>query len=152
MKVVSPLALCLLWASAGRLDAQTPEIQKEVDTLLERLRLEGTWSPKSAVSDGKRVARPELKGLTLTFTPASFRHAKRGKTVTEGSFEIDITHAPKTLDLTAKGAKAGAKVLAVYALQGDTLMIATNIAGGGRPTALVPAKGRSVIVYKRQRP
>lgn len=72
----------------------------------------------------------------------------------KGSFKLDPTKKPKTIDMTfpaALDAKEDQKVLGIYELEGDTLRLCYGPDRGKRPTELNSKAGskRSVIVFKR---
>lgn len=124
----------LLVFTAGALlaadDAKDAAVKKEME------KLQGRWVIVGAVKNGRESPGDELKEArpTLTFAAnkLSSSFTRQGKEVKDesGSFTIDPTAKPKTIDL--KGFPVPNKTFpAIYELDGDTLKIC--IAEDGRP-------------------
>jgi uncharacterized protein (TIGR03067 family) len=143
----------LLWVGitltgTGYLAAQTPEIQKKVSTSLERQRLEGTWRPVTINIDGKQD-KYQFTHQRLIFKGTTFERTEGKAVVMKGTYEIDPTMNPQTMDLSVTEPKpARPNVKQVYEVKGDLLRVVT--AKEGRATDLNPGKDRRVVVYRRE--
>jgi uncharacterized protein (TIGR03067 family) len=105
--------------------------------------LTGSWKAIAAERSGKPA--PDLKGHELTFTGNRFTiRSKEGKPLYEGTFQIDASKNPATIDFVhTKGDADGKTWQGIYELVGDTLKICDN-AGDvtkPRPTALATKEG-----------
>jgi uncharacterized protein (TIGR03067 family) len=116
-------------------------------------RLQGTWRPvKAAVGDS--LLPPETLAHIELAIDGSRYVATVGESVDKGSFKIDPSKSPKSMDLVAAdGATSGKTTLAVYELEGDTLTICYSLDEGVRPTELKTGGSmqRVLVTYRRQR-
>jgi uncharacterized protein (TIGR03067 family) len=114
--------LCL----GGQASAQTAEEKLR----REHEKLEGTWYVVRAEAEGTPIPPQEYRALRLTFKNGQFT-ARRGKDDSdEGTYTIDPTRRPKTMDVTPR---RGRPQLAVYELTGNTLKICSDTSGKERP-------------------
>jgi uncharacterized protein (TIGR03067 family) len=116
--------------------------------------IEGTWKLTSAKFGGKEEAVPEGKGVTLKFMAGGKMTADEGGGKTDvGTYKVDDTKKPKTLDLTMKKDGKQDTVLAIYEVAGDTLKIGfpdDPKAGGGAPPRPASFDGATgVLTFKR---
>ena len=120
-------------------DAKDDANKKDMDAL------QGKWQLVSLTRDGKDQDVPKdavrvIKDNTYTVTP------RPGVTIT-GTFKIDATAKPKTIDMTAtSGDNAGKTSLGIYDLDGDTLKICWAPPGKDRPTEFKSAEGSGVLL------
>ncbi len=154
---MKPLHSLLLTVTVGLLMAA--DNPKEEAAKKEREILQGTWKLVSAEWDGK----PD----DLRFTEnTTLRISKDGKCtlklpwpqgVFEGTYLLDPTQKPKTVDYNFKSIPVKGKPLAelgIYSLEGDTLKICKSVTGKERPKefATKPDDGRSLYVFQRELP
>ena len=116
-------------------------------------RLQGTWQQTHCEADG--VVAPEedygshpfcrFEGHRFVVTRTD------GEVVIEGTFVLDPTATPKTIDWTdTAGADAGKTFPAIYELQGDRLVFCAADENLPRPTRLDrTAKGQVIRVHER---
>ena len=118
------VAVGLLLAADAKDDAVKKELKK----------LEGTWKIEGFEHHGNRL-NPEswtlvIKGekYTLTF----------GNTVEEGTFKIDPTKKPKTVEVTPSGGESEGKTRkGIYEVDGKSAKACFNVAGEkDRPSEL----------------
>ena len=104
------------------------------------------------------IARPAAKRASDKWVFADDKltiHLPEGKE--EVAVDLDPFATPKAADLTAlTGKQKGQTILAIYALDGDTLTICDNAPNldKGRPTALEAKSGSGyvLVTFKRGKP
>ena len=115
-------------------------------------RLEGGWTAVRAEQDAREAA--EIVGHLLRFEGNTFSIREKGATIYEGTFEVDASANPRTIDFKHTGESSRGKTWrGIYRIDGDTLTICDN-AGDvqkGRPTSFgtKPDSGRVLVVFKR---
>jgi uncharacterized protein (TIGR03067 family) len=120
-------------------DAKDDAVKKDMDAL------QGKWQITSLTRDGKDQDVPKdavrvVKDDKYTVTP------RPGVTI-EGTFKIDPTAKPKTIDTTpTTGDNKGKTSLGIYEIDGDTLKICWAPAGKDRPTEFKSAEGSGVFL------
>jgi uncharacterized protein (TIGR03067 family) len=116
--------------------------------------LQGEWSmvagerdgqelPDKVLKTGKRIARGDLTTISINDT-----------TMMKGTFVIDPTQSPKTIDyVLTEGHNKGKSQLGIYELNGDTLKFCVAAVGLKRPTAFEAKEGSgwSYVVWKRDK-
>ena len=113
-------------------------------------KLEGKWVVVSVERDGK--ADDALKGAIREQTADKYTLTpKEAKPVT-GSYKIDASKTPKTIDLVpGEGRYKDKTLLGIYQLDGDGLKICAAIApGDDRPKEFAAKKATTYIVLKRE--
>jgi uncharacterized protein (TIGR03067 family) len=123
----------------------------------ERDKLKGTWMAVSYEWEGTKLDEKDFKDLRLVIQGKRFAFLRRGheKAAAKGTFRIDPTKKPKTIDLTYD-AEPGLEewkvtVFGIYELDADTLKLCI---GKKRPMEFktTPDDKRSLASYKRQTP
>ncbi|HXG10950.1 MAG TPA: TIGR03067 domain-containing protein [Gemmataceae bacterium] len=127
--------------------------KEEVKRDLEKL--QGTWIVASLIADGKEVPAEDLKDLRVVIKDNTYTLYVKDKVFEEGTFTIDPTKKPKTIDSTpTSGPNKGKKSLGIYEIEGDTLKMASGPAGKDqRPKefASKPGTEDELAVYKREK-
>lgn len=143
-------AFLLLLTAGVLVAADDAAIKKEKE------KLQGRWLIVGAVKDGRESPAEELKKAKPTLTIAddklSSSFTRQDKEVKDesGSYTIDPTAKPKTIDL--KGFPVPGKTFqAIYELDGDTLKIC--IGESGRPKELTSTADSKtgVLTLKREK-
>ena len=129
----------------SRSDAVAREMEK----------LQGTWKQIAYERDG--VTEPlDEQGWEprVTFTGDAFVVTLAdGSIPIRGTYKIDPTREPKTVDWTdAIGEDAGKTLLAIYALEGDRLVFCAAYPGQERPTEFRTRPGQVLRVSRREMP
>src|SRR5262245_47173179 len=102
--------------------------------------LNGTWQISEAQLGGEKAPDDFLK-VTLTITEGSKYSVKVGEQTETGTFTIDDTKKPMTLDVTAEvGPNKGKKMLAIFELSGDALKVCYKLDYVGRPKEFASTK------------
>jgi uncharacterized protein (TIGR03067 family) len=151
------LGLGLLFATSGAAlaadDAKKHAIQQDLK------KLEGSWRTVSIEVNGKKLSEENIKqaaDLRLVFKGNTGSIRNKDIVVSEGTFTIDPTKKPKTLDLKiTKGQNNGKTSLAIYELDGDTLKACWTLFAVDRKRpkefATKPDSGLLLITYKREK-
>ncbi len=137
--------LCLLICLVGGREARPDEAQ-------DRGRLEGTWSFVSTSRDGEAKKDRDLGGVVFQGDTITFPAADPKKTV-RGTFTVDSSKSPKTMDITLDRGGKKTVMLAIYELDGDTLKLCHflgQIAAKERPTELAADKRTVLGILKRE--
>jgi uncharacterized protein (TIGR03067 family) len=146
------IALSIL--AAGFLVAAAPAPDDAVKK--EMAKLEGTWSVTALTNDGKKGKDEDIRKIRVILKGDNYT-AKVGDMVVEGgTWTIDPTRKPKSIDATAtSGDDKGKKSLGIYELDGDTLKMCFGPAGKDeRPKEFESKEGSKyeMGVYKRDKP
>ena len=119
----------------------------------DREKLQGTWTAVSGEKEGKDD--PEAKEHTLVFEGNKFSVKKGDKVVVRGTFKIDASKSPKTMDIEiSEGPEdvKGKTAQAIYALDGDELTWCVAEPGSGkRPEKLATKEGVKHMLVKLKR-
>ena len=114
----------------------------------------GTWRFASVEVGGRPMPLEGLKGPTLVLEGDRFTMNEPAG-ATHGSFAVDPSARPKTMDVTfTDGPEAGKVIRGIYELDGDTYRLCIGTAGKSRPAAFVskPGSGDVLEVMKRDKP
>src|SRR5258708_5224531 len=134
-------------ATAGlmRLAADVPDkaSKKDLD------KLEGVWKIKTIQKNGKDLPAELLADASLTFDGGKYTLSKDGKMVEEGTFTLDASKKPSTIDIQI--GKDGGKKIGIYQIDGDTFTEAIVPEGSDRPTELVTKDGSPAVLVVLQR-
>jgi uncharacterized protein (TIGR03067 family) len=118
------------------------------DAKQELQKLKGTWTVVKAERNGQ--ANDEIKDDKLILTEDGKLTVKAKDRDQEGTFEVNPTKKPKTIDV-----KPGSEgiVLGIYELDGDNLKLCFGRPGNDRPTAFEskPDSGVMLITLKRDK-
>ena len=121
-------------------------------------KLQGSWRGDSLAIKGNYLPTPEAKSLWLFFTKDTFRIEQGGKVTVRGTFTLDATRKPKTIDLaiteTVQSENKGTSVLGIYELDKGKLTLCTTKANGqDRPKKLISQAGNThtVFTFKKEK-
>ena len=114
--------------------------------------IQGTWKQIAYERDGVTEPLDEqgweprvtFSGNTFVVTLAD------GSVPIKGTFKLDSTQEPKSMDLTDTfGADAGKTFLAIYLLHGDRMVFCAADEGQDRPTSFETMPGQVLRVNQR---
>jgi uncharacterized protein (TIGR03067 family) len=120
----------------------------------ELAKFEGTWTFASMEFEGQEIPAKDLADSRLICKGNEFT-AKTGEGTTKGTFQVDPTASPKTIDVTmADGADKGKTLLGIYTLTADTYRVSLAGPGKPRPTEFVSkaGSGNAVETLKKEKP
>jgi uncharacterized protein (TIGR03067 family) len=116
-------------------------------------KLQGTWTAVSGEKGGQED--PEAKEHVLIFEGDKFSVQKGDKVAVRGTFKIDASKSPKTMDLEITEGPADVKnktAQAIYALDGEELTWCVAEPGSGeRPEKLATKEGVKHVLVKLKR-
>ena len=137
----------LLFAAAGLLvaaDAPDDAAKKERD------KMQGEWVMASGERDGQKIPDEQAKTIRRTTKGDQFTITVDGQVVAKGTFKVDPTKKPKTIDFLREGDE---KILGIYELDGDTYKACYSAPGKERPTefSAKAGGGNTLSVWKREK-
>jgi uncharacterized protein (TIGR03067 family) len=138
------LTAVLLVAADKPADANKQDLEK----------MQGDWGVASQVSDGKKVTDDEAQTLFRTVKGDTYTLCFYDKPIVKGTFTLDATAKPKTIDARPAGsAKDAPPLLGIYEIEGDTYRLCFAPAGKERPKdfACKAGSGHTLTVWKREK-
>ncbi len=132
-------------------------MEDEMERLVqsELAKFQGTWKQIAYERDGVTEPHDDEQGWQprTTFVDNAFVvTVADGSTPIRGTFALDPTRQPKTVDYTDTfGVDAGKTFLAIYYFEGDRLVFCAAEAGQARPTAFKTERGQVLRVHVRER-
>ena len=118
------------------------------------INLDGVWVPTSVTVDGKMTDKEKLKDIKLTIKGNSYTVHAGDKEVNKGTFTVDASKKPATIDLVAVSPD-GEKVTleGIVKLEKDTMTVCAATPGRDRPTEFTSKEGsrQQLAVYERQK-
>ena len=123
------------------------------DVKKELAKFEGTWKIVSLETEQNKLGEDALKDFRLKIEGDKFTAVENSGEV-HGTFKVDPTKKPKTIDITMKeGPMKDKTMLGIYELDGDTYKLCGDMQGKSRPTefAVKPGSGFVLEVLKREK-
>jgi uncharacterized protein (TIGR03067 family) len=143
MRLLVVVAVGLLMAADETKDENKNEME----------RFQGTWTWVSIEDDGVKTPEKDFKDIKMVIKDDKFTVTGGGMSFS-GTFKIDATKKPKTIDVTFSDApEKGMTVKGIYTLEGDTYTVCTETKGKDRPTKFESEKdsGHVLQVLKREK-
>jgi len=116
--------------------------------------IQGSWLASAAEIGGKPFPDEVRKSIKLTLKDGKYT-VTLGNSRDQGTIKLDPSAKPKALDITGTdGPNKGRTILAIYALNGDTLTICYDLSGKSRPTEFKTTEGSQLLLvtYQREKP
>ena len=133
-------------------NASAPGQDKEQPSLEDKEKLQGTWNVFSREEGGKE--QPDVEGA-LSFKGNGFSLQLRNGPSIKGTFKLDPSTTPKTIDLKIEArfdVAVNKTALGVYQLEGDKLTLCLSDPGSGdRPKELASREGSRRILLNLKR-
>src|SRR5437763_2873278 len=126
-------------------DPPADEVKKELE------KFQGTWKFVSYEVEGTKLSEDALKEFRLIIKGDKFT-MNEGKNSFGGTFKIDPSKKPKTIDVQfTEGPQKGQNLMGIYQLEGDTYRICVDTVSKGRPSEFVGRRGSgyALEVYQR---
>jgi uncharacterized protein (TIGR03067 family) len=136
----------IMWAIAAALllaaDAKNDEaVNKDLKLL------EGTWKLASMEVEGTKLPDEQFKDAKLVCTGTDFTFTDGSGTPHKGTFKIDPTKKPKTIDITfTDGPNKGETMLGIYEVNADTYTICAKPMTKERPTEFSAKQGSGCVL------
>ena len=142
--VVLVLALSLL---AGAEAAKEDESKKDQEAI------QGDWAQQSMVVDGAKVPDDEAQALFRSMKDNKYTIYQFKKVIGKGTFKLDASRKPKTIDATTTAGGRSLTLLGVYELDGDSLKLCFAPPGKPRPSDFTSKKGSEhrLSVWEREK-
>ena len=107
----------------------------------------GNWSIRSITIDGRAAPEDLVKNFRCQFDEKTYNDKVAGEVIEEGSYTIDASRAPKTIDFDIKkGPKEGKRQLGIYKIDGDRITLVMTQAGStARPKSFKTEPGDSLV-------
>ena len=116
-------------------------------------KFQGKWAIASVVADGKELPADVVKVFTMTFKDDTYR-VVIGKEKTEGTFTLDASKKPKTIDIVPdSGPDRGKKQPGIYEFDGDKIKICAAQPNKERPTTFdtKDKTGYTLMILRREK-
>lgn len=141
MTRLSLIITCLVFAAGA--SAQPPKPATGAAAL------EGSWV---VASINGQTAPEGSPAMTLTFTGDKYEQALGAEVNERGSFKVDATKKPMTIDLSiTEGSDAGSTQLGVFEVTGDTMRLHLDTPGANqRPADFTMKDGAFLVVAKKK--
>ena len=127
----------LIWAA---LLPATADVTATDANAKDLAKMQGDWMVVSITRDGLKLSDDEAQTLFRTVTGNKYTVFNFSKPLSKGTFKIDSTKTPKTIDSTPAAAKSG-PILGIYEFDGDKLRICNAAPGQPRPTNFEAKEG-----------
>ena len=124
--------------------AVNPTDERAVNSDLEKF--QGSWQAVRVVDvDGKPRSEDDVRHTQLVVEGSTFTLQDQNVTI-RGTFLIDQTRIPKTIDVMLEGAKSENKILGIYRLEGDLRRSCFAPPGKERPKEF-PFDGKGYLQF-----
>lgn len=131
-----------------------PEAVDDTPDKKDMERFQGTWAYESMVVDGQELPADNAKDIRLIIDGNRFS-LKTPEGTMVGTFQIDATSKPKTIDTTfTDGPRKGMTSPGIYELDETTYKVCVPLSGTTRPTEFASSKGSGLVlqVLKKVKP
>lgn len=117
-------------------------------------RMQGEWAAVSMMHDGHPLPDDDAQSLFRSVKGEVYTVSLFKKVIGKGTFKIDATNKPKTIDfLPTMGPAKSQQILGLYELDGDTWKICHGLPGKERPKELASKEGSgyTLAVWEREK-
>jgi uncharacterized protein (TIGR03067 family) len=121
----------LIWAALLPAAADAPTTDANAKDLA---KMQGEWMVASITMGGRKLSDDEAQTLFRTVASNKYTIFNFNKPISKGTFKIDATKTPKTIDSTPGGPAKSPPILGIYEFAGDSLKICNAAPGMPRPT------------------
>jgi uncharacterized protein (TIGR03067 family) len=124
------------------------------DAKKEMEKLQGTWVMVSSERNGEALPDNQIKAFKRTIKGDEFTVARDAETVAKGTFTVDPSKSPKTIDVTiTEGDNKDKKMLGIYEIDGDNHKVCYAPFGKDRPKEFSSKgeEGLVLSVWKRDK-
>jgi uncharacterized protein (TIGR03067 family) len=124
------------------------------DAKKEMEKLQGVWVMVSGERNGEALPDDQVKALKRTVKGEEFTITRDGETVVKGTFTVDPSKSPKTIDvMVTEGDNKDKKMLGIYEIDGDNYKVCYAPFGKDRPKEFSSKgeEGITLAVWKRDK-
>jgi uncharacterized protein (TIGR03067 family) len=124
------------------------------DAKKEMEKLQGAWVMVSGERNGEALPDDQVKALKRTVKGEEFTITRDGETVVKGTFTVDPSKSPKTIDvMITEGDNKDKKMLGIYEIDGDNYKVCYAPFGKDRPKEFSSKgeEGITLAVWKRDK-
>ena len=116
-------------------------------------RMQGDWMVATMKVNGTVLTDDEARVLFRTIAGNNYTISRFSKPIASGTFTIDATATPRTIDSTPAGSPDGKPLLGIYEFDGDKLRICNAPPGKPRPKDFEARLGsqHSLIVWEPEK-
>lgn len=140
----------LLLFTMALIAADEPKKKEDAETF------KGTWALASMKIGGRSAPQDLIKDFRCRFEDKSYTNSVAREQIEEGSYSIDASKTPKTIDFEIKkGHDEGKKQLGIYQIEGDKLTFVLAEPGATtRPKSFKIESGDTLVevVLERAKP
>jgi len=110
--------------------------------------MQGKWLPVEIVANGKTLEADVLSAIKVTIHENTYK-TERPNGVDEGTFKIDDSTTPKTMNLTSD---SGKDIPAIYEISDDTFKACYAVGNASKPTEFKSDEDSNhiLVTYKRK--
>jgi uncharacterized protein (TIGR03067 family) len=110
--------------------------------------MQGKWLPVEIIANGKTLEAEVLGAIKVTIHENTYK-TERPNGVDEGTFKIDESTTPRTMNLTSD---SGREIPAIYEISGDTFKACYAVGNASKPTEFKSAEDSNhiFVTYKRK--
>jgi uncharacterized protein (TIGR03067 family) len=116
--------------------------------------MQGDWAAVSYTQDGQQLPEDDAQAFFRTIQGNEYTVFRFDKAIGKGTFTIDPTRNPKTIDAIpmTRGAK-GKPILGIYEIAQNRYRLCFAAPGKDRPTEFTsqPGSGRTLTVWEREK-
>jgi len=140
------IVLCSIALTAIFSDTNSDASAKDLE------KMQGDWAVVSVVRDGVKDEDDNAQSLFRTVKGKQYTMFLFDKAVGSGTFKIDATKKPKTID-SLPANLGGKALLGIYEIEGDTIKTCYAPLGKDRPTEFSSKKGSeyTLTVWEREK-
>jgi len=144
------LFVSMLGANRGTDASRSPDDANKTDLAM----MQGDWNAVHMVSDGFVVPEDDAQALFRTVKDREYTVSRYDKVAGKGTFTIDATKRPKTIDaLPTSGRAKGKPMLGIYEIDAKAFKACFAPPGKPRPTDFSAKEGSShtLTVWEHER-
>lgn len=116
-------------------------------------KMQGDWALASMTRDGMKFPDEDAQALFRTVKGDHYTVSRYEKVVGKGTFTIDATKTPRTIDFLPETEKDKSRAIrGIYKFDGDKLTVCYAPAGKDRPTEFASKEGQmhTLMVWERE--
>jgi uncharacterized protein (TIGR03067 family) len=115
--------------------------------------MQGDWAAESMERDGMKLPDDDARAFFRTVKGNSYTVHRYSKQISAGTFRLDASKTPRTIDFIPSVPAKGKPILGIYRLEGDTLTLCYSAPGKPRPREFSAKEGtgNTLAVWVREK-